>query len=230
MFPTFDLRIIGVPRSGTNITKYLIETHTSCHCCFDNGWWKHGIIPLNRKNDLPTVILFRNPYQQLVSFYRFSLKGRIAIRGDRDLHKFMSSPVIMYDPRSKMQISFPTPYAYWLDYYDAALNWRNADKVLVLLDDLQAAPATVVKVAEMLCPRKAVFNIEPRLPNQYMGRNRGDEHISEKWNFDTEFSLNYEIAETNKMVEALNFSRNLSHVAKRLDDVYRRLLEQRIRS
>ena len=67
-----QVRIMGTPRSGTNLAKHLVETHLGVPVVFDQGFWKHGIFPalMNGRDlgygDLPIIVVSKDPITQLL--------------------------------------------------------------------------------------------------------------------------------------------------------------------
>lgn len=192
------VRVIGVPRSGTNLVKYLLETHTSLRCLFNHGWWKHAVIPAlfadgqPVRDGTPTIVLFREPLDQMQAFFRFSEKGRAAIYGDTPLPAFLRGPV-RTDPPEGMSYWYPSPVAYWEQYYEAALRWDAPGRHFLSLESLQADPGVLRRLAERIapgCAGDAAF----ALPAGYVGRN-GDAHVAEGFGFEPGTSLAREQAE-----------------------------------
>ncbi|MEO1000870.1 MAG: hypothetical protein AAFW69_09780, partial [Pseudomonadota bacterium] len=95
------LRIIGVPRSGTNFAKYVIEASTGIECRFHAGWWKHAVLPTpmdrrpQRRADMPTLVLFREPRAQMLAMHRFAQEATAALRGAEEFSEFLRAPVYM---------------------------------------------------------------------------------------------------------------------------------------
>jgi hypothetical protein len=195
---TLTVRVIGVPRSGTNLVKYLLETHTSLRCRFNHGWWKHAVIPAlfedgqPLRDGTPTIVLFREPLDQMQAFFRFSEKGRAAIYGDTPLPAFLRGPV-RTDPPEGMSYWYPSPVAYWEQYYEAALRWDAPAKHFLSLEALQADPGVLQRLARAIAPD--CIHREPfALPQGYVGRN-GDAHVADGFGFEAVTSLAREQAE-----------------------------------
>jgi hypothetical protein len=181
------VRVIGVPRSGTNLAKYLLETHTTLRCVFNHGWWKHAVIPPlfasgePLPDTTPTIVLFREPVAQMLAFFRFSEKGRSAIYGDSPLDAFLRHPV-RTDPPGGYSYRFASPMAYWEQFYDAALRWDTGTRFFVSLEAVQARPALLLDIARAIDPN-CVRDEEIALPEAYLGRN-GDAHVSQSFGFE----------------------------------------------
>jgi hypothetical protein len=190
-----QVRVIGVPRSGTNLVKYLIENNSDIRCHFNYGWWKHAVIPpvMDRQesivDDLPTIIVFRDPLIQIASFFKFSSKGPTAISGAADFGAFIKSPIRMTPNRDYIEYYFGAPIEYWKQFYYAALKWRNPRKIFVDLEDLQLDPHLIMAALERDFP--GAGDIIPTRPNNYLGRNP-DRNLAEHALFEASMSLDHE--------------------------------------
>ncbi len=191
-----DLRIIGVPRSGTNFIKFLLETGAGLRCSFNVNWWKHAVIPplMNGSHaqieTIPTIILHREPVKQMVSFYRFSCKGRTAITGNHtNFSLFLRSPIIM-KPNSQLELWFPSPVAYWIQFYAAALSW-SASRIFVDSDAAQSSTAIIEQNICRLIERKITINADNPNLCRYMGRNP-DVPVGPDWSFEDNTTLENE--------------------------------------
>ena len=195
---TQTVRVIGVPRSGTNLVKYLLETHTSLRCRFNHGWWKHAVVPAlfadgqPLRDDTPTIVLFREPLDQMQAFFRFSEKGRAAIYGDTPLPAFLRGAV-RTDPPEGMSYWYPSPVAYWEQFYEAALRWDAPAKYFLSLESFQQEPGVLARLAERIAPR-CVAQAAFELPGAYVGRN-GDAHVAEGFGFEPGTTVAREQAE-----------------------------------
>lgn len=229
---TPKLRVIGVPRSGTNLAKYLIESHTKVRCYFNYGWWKHAPIPpLIQANEPllknePTIIMFREPVRQIAAFFKLSRGGSAAITGANDIESFVASPIIMKPWEMDMRYHFATPIEYWIQFYYSALEWPNCNKVFIELSELQARPDIIRSALASAFPESR-FEFEAVLPDDYIGRN-GDAHVSEVWKFETGKDAKKEIAETENLVTVLPESQIDLIRNGRAAELYERLRSQRV--
>lgn len=170
------MRVIGPPRSGTNLAKFLVEVNTPIKCHFDSGWWKHALISpqpsgrLPTSPELPTVIMFREPVAQLVALFRLSQRKARSIQGEGSLEEFIASPIVIAHPDRLISYRFPSPIEYLLQYYHAALNWAFPGKAFVELTDLQGNPQTL---SAFLSYCFGEYGRSPlsTLPAGYLGRN-----------------------------------------------------------
>ncbi|TPM34243.1 sulfotransferase [Mesorhizobium sp. B2-3-4] len=146
------VRIMGTPRSGTNLAKLLVETHLSMPVVFDRGFWKHGVFPALmdgrtlQYGDLPIIVMSKDPITQLLSWFRYSRNDSI-FRPAEYLGPFLSQSFeIRQDftqPR-RMEYRFRTPADYWNQFYFAmeALRRTGAPVHFVCYEQLVSAPAT----------------------------------------------------------------------------------------
>lgn len=226
------LRIIGVPRSGTNLTKYLIESHTTVRCYFNLGWWKHAPIPPLIQADRPllknepTIIMFREPVRQIAAFFKMSRGGAAAITGAKDIESFVVSPIIMRPWEMEIRYRFATPIEYWTQFYYSALEWPNENKVFIELSELQERPDIIRYSLTRTFP-EIKFEFEPVLPDNYIGRN-GDAHVGEGWKFEAGKSVKTEVANTEDLAAKLpEHHVNLIRYGY-ASELYERLRSQRI--
>lgn len=206
-----SIRVIGVPRSGTNLLKFMIETHSKINCLFNVYWWKHAIVPpLMLKNDIiaddiPTVVMFRNPVEQIVSFYNFSIKGRTAMRGEKDLNAFVRSPIFMKPPHEAIEYRYSSPVEYWTQYYYSALSavtMGQRNYLFLSLEAVNRDPRIISHVVKTFYP-EAECEATDRLPSAYMGRN-GDRLVSEGFSFEKATSVEKEKNAISSLLRAIS--------------------------
>jgi hypothetical protein len=221
-----ELRVIGVPRSGTNLVKYLIENNTDVRCFFNLGWWKHAVIPTFmvqeqiRKTETPTLIMFREPLRQVASFYNFARKGRTAISGAEQFRAFISSPIRMTPDINSIEYHFCTPIEYWTQFYYAATRWTSDNKFFIDLDDLQKDPRILAAVLSEIF--SDTQSINPRLPERYLGRNP-DRQVSEGWEFEPGTTFDNENREVTLLLTSLSPSEVASILSPHTTALYERL-------
>jgi hypothetical protein len=151
-------------------------------CGFNVGWWKHAIIPpLMQRNecsvdDIPTIVMFREPARQIVSFYKFAMKGRSpSIGGEKGFENFIRNPIYMKPFNHCVSYVFPKPLDYWIQFYWAAVQWDRPSLCFLELETLR-------KDTDVLA--KSIASIQPgfsaggdfALPKGYLGRN-SDSHF-----------------------------------------------------
>jgi hypothetical protein len=176
------VRVIGPPRSGTNLIKYLIETHTDISCWFNRGWWKHAIIPplmeqsAAKLDNTPTIILFRDPVMQMASFHKASRQGRTVLSGGKDLQSFLRSPIEM-SPNGDYKYLYSSPIDYWSQFYYSVLNWKMNNRFFVDLDKLIDDPKKMRDVLYRIFNFRGSSWLPFEAPREYLGLN-SDQHIS----------------------------------------------------
>ncbi|MBZ9797691.1 hypothetical protein [Mesorhizobium sp. ES1-4] len=145
------VRIMGTPRSGTNLAKHLVETHLKVPVVFDQGFWKHGVFPalMNGRElkygDLPILVMSKDPITQLLSWFRFTRNGSL-FRPARRLGPFLNQPFEIrqdFTQPKQMEYRFRTPADYWNQFYFAmeALRRTGAPVHFVCYEQLVSTPA-----------------------------------------------------------------------------------------
>jgi hypothetical protein len=167
------VRVIGVPRSGTNLAKYLIENHTNLTCRFNCGWWKHHPVPRASHDGIhktPTLVLFREPREQMASFLKFIDKRPASMQSHGLAPYFLSEPLVLRDPDSGKTYSFANPIKYWQSFYLSAIPWLSSNWVLVPLKILQTHPESILEALKTVSPDFCLLS-PPQRPTAYLARN-----------------------------------------------------------
>ncbi|MGX8012021.1 hypothetical protein ACVDG8_025180 [Mesorhizobium sp. ORM8.1] len=145
------VRVMGTPRSGTNLVKYLVERYLEVPVVFDQGFWKYGIFPALMHGrelhygDLPIVVVSKDPVSQLLSWYR-QARNDTLFKPSRNLAAFLGQPFEVRqdftEPR-KMEYRFRTPADYWNQFYFAmdALRRTGVPVHFVRYEELVSVPA-----------------------------------------------------------------------------------------
>lgn len=144
-------RVMGTPRSGTNLAKYLVERYLKIPVVFDQGFWKHGIFPalMNGRDmqygELPIIVVSKDPVTQILSWYRYARHNTI-FRQNKCLGSFLNGSFEIRqdftEPR-QMQYRFRTPADYWNQFYFAmdALRRAGVPVHFVCYEHLVSVPA-----------------------------------------------------------------------------------------
>jgi hypothetical protein len=229
-----NMRVIGVPRSGTNLFKFLVESHTGINCHFSIGWWKHGIISpiiVNREaqaDTFPTVIMFRDPLFQLISFYKFAQKGRRAMSGADGFENFVSSPIRMSHQGLMIEYMYSSPVEYLMQFYYAAVNWKIANKYFVKIEDLNNDPSIVKQVIAKAYPGISL-DFTPALPDRYLGRNV-DRHVSEGWEYESDTSVDEEERQAMEIRSGLSGAQITGMLRPELTALFDEMARERVRA
>lgn len=160
------VRVMGTPRSGTNLAKYLLERHLQIHVVFDQGFWKHGVFPalMNGRDlqygELPIVVMSKDPVSQLLSWYRLARNGTI-FKPSKYIGSFLGRPFEVRqdftDPK-QMEYRFRTPSDYWNQFYFAmeALRRTGVPVHFVCYEQLVSNPAdclnSISRFLDLLSP------------------------------------------------------------------------------
>jgi len=150
--PDAAVRVMGTPRSGTNLAKHLIERYLRIPVVFDQGFWKHGIFPalINGRDidhgNLPIVVMSKDPVSQILSWYRLARNDTI-FKPNGNLGSFLKQPFEVRQDFSgprRMEYRFRSPSDYWNQFYFAmeALRRAGAPVHFVSYEQLVSSPAT----------------------------------------------------------------------------------------
>lgn len=175
------VRVMGTPRSGTNLAKYLIERYLRVPVVFDQGFWKHGIFPalMNGRElqygELPIVVISRDPVTQILSWYRLARNDTI-FRPNGSLSSFLSTPLEVRqdftEPR-RMEYRFRTPSDYWNQFYFAmdALGRSGVPVHFVRYENLVSSPALLLHMISHFLGRSPPFDIhnDVEMPSHALG-------------------------------------------------------------
>lgn len=145
------VRVMGTPRSGTNLTKHLVERYLKTPVVFDQGFWKHGIFPALMSGrdlqygELPILVASKDPVTQILSWYRYARNDTI-FRKNKSLISFLQGSFEIRqdftEPR-QMQYRFRNPADYWNQFYFAldALRQTGAPVHFICYEQLVSSPA-----------------------------------------------------------------------------------------
>jgi hypothetical protein len=155
------VRVMGTPRSGTNLAKHLIQSHLGVRVVFDQGFWKHGVFPALMEGrslghgDLPIVVMSKNPVSQLLSWFRYARNDSL-FRPETRLSAFLCKPLEIrqdFTKPGRMAYRFRTPADYWNQFYFAmhALRSAGVPVLFVGYEQLASEPAaTLASIARFL--------------------------------------------------------------------------------
>jgi len=175
------VRVMGTPRSGTNLAKYLLERYLGVQIVFDQGFWKHGIFPAlmsGREVDhggLPIVVMSKDPVTQILSWFRLARNDTI-FKPNGNLGSFLEQPFEVrqdFTEPKRMEYRFRSPADYWNQFYFAmdALRRTGAPVHFVAYEQLVAAPATsLYLISDFLgCVRPFDVRSEVAIPRHKLG-------------------------------------------------------------
>ncbi|AZO32257.1 hypothetical protein [Mesorhizobium sp. M1B.F.Ca.ET.045.04.1.1] len=163
------VRVMGTPRSGTNLAKYLIERYLKVPVVFDQGFWKHGIFPalMNGRDllygDLPIVVMSKDPVSQILSWYRLARNDTI-FRPKKSLGSFLRGPFEVrqdFTRPGSMEYRFKTPSDYWNQFYFAmdALVRSGVPVHFVCYENLVSSPVLSLHMLSHFLDRSPRFDI-----------------------------------------------------------------------
>ena len=150
------VRIIGPPRSGTNLLKYLAARHLPVDVVFNEGFWKHGVFPALvdggrlSYGGLPMLVLSRDPISQIVAWHRLAITTRHIFGQVGSLHDFVRGPMAMelksYPPHT-IRFRFARPIEYWNQFYVPLLSLRSSGAPVhfIRYEDMARTPDLVLR-------------------------------------------------------------------------------------
>jgi len=204
------VRVIGPPRSGTNLVKYLIEINTNVDCVFDYGYWKHAIPPAHSYHQklastitIPTFVMLRNPRDQLTAFYKSAFFGYKVLQANLDPEFFISSPIILSNPDVNLTYRFSSPVAYLNSYYRSAVKLLSSNTALVLLEDVVLNENLVIHKLSDFVPKLIQF-ARPHVPEQYLARS-SNQRITLDTAFQPYTCLKSELSISSEIQNWINF-------------------------
>ena len=163
------VRIMGTPRSGTNLAKHLIERYLKTPVVFDRDFWKHGIFPalMNGRDmqygDLPIIVVSKDPVTQLLSWYR-QARNDTLFKPNGCLASFLTKPFEVrqdFTEPGRMEYRFRSPSDYWNQFYFAmdALRRTGAPVHFVCYEQLVSAPALSLHIISHFLGSSLPFDV-----------------------------------------------------------------------
>ncbi|OBQ70972.1 hypothetical protein [Mesorhizobium erdmanii] len=163
------VRVMGTPRSGTNLAKHLIERYLEIPVVFDRGFWKHGVFPALMSGrevdhgDLPIVVMSKDPVSQILSWYRLARNDTI-FKPNGNLGSFVKDPFDVrqdFTGAKRMEYRFRSPADYWNQFYFAmdALRRTGAPVHFVRYEELVSEPALSLHMLSHFLDRPWPFDV-----------------------------------------------------------------------
>jgi hypothetical protein len=180
------VNLIGLFRSGTNYVRTLLEWNYDVTVNYDGYGWKHAVVPtftnasqLNYP-DGKTLVVVKNPYAVLPSWYKYAINNGRNIRGDtRSFSGFIRNRIIYRDDFNKSlapEYYFPNPVQMWNSVVWNHVSVAEQTGGFVLeYEDLLFSPEDVSnRIAHQLgLTRKSAEFVHP----QNVVRNMGDRGV-----------------------------------------------------
>lgn len=142
LFSNKTLKQYGLPRSGSNYTKWMIENNYFAKVEVNIGGWKHGPHMSSTKKSFCTI---KNPYSWCVSIYNFVLRNFMQKKwspfetkselGLRSIKYFIAEEFTIKS--DKETYFFENPIAYW---NFAIKNWNEGGSKIIRYEDLLDDP------------------------------------------------------------------------------------------
>lgn len=127
LFPKHIFKQYGLPRTGTNYIKALIEKNYYAKVLANIGGWKHGYYCLSKQLDC--IVSIKHPLSWLVSMYnhiKSSSKHFSINHVQETFSKFIISPFTIY----RNQPLVDNPVKFWNEMYR---HWLNIPRVFVIV-------------------------------------------------------------------------------------------------
>lgn len=160
-FPTKSIAILGLPRSGTNFLRSVLEWNFFCNVEQNAYCWKHGFFPIVSTNSLfkqaslDLVFVTRNPFHAIHSLFSYYSKNGNNLIASQPFKAFLRSRIILHDSSqpSSPQYRFKNPVELWndLNWNFASIKRNDAAQVHARYEDLMNAPEpTISRIASAL--------------------------------------------------------------------------------
>jgi hypothetical protein len=157
----------GLPRSGTNYARYLIEQNYKTRVIVDKEGWKHGYISNNLPPRRKCVLVCKNPFSWLSSIYQFHSKtdwSDIHIKKPKSMSEFLRVEFIGYHLGNL--IAHKNPITCWNDMHRHWLAIKHTKRLVSILrheDLINNAEESLRKLAsELLLVKKGTTFIDTK--------------------------------------------------------------------
>jgi len=205
---TIFVNLIGLFRSGTNYARTILEWNYDVTVNYDAYGWKHALVPTFSNASRLTypdgklLVVVKNPYSVLLSWYKYAVNNGRNIRGDtRSFSSFLRNRIYFRDDFNKSlapEYYFPDPVQMW-----NSVVWNHLSVAeqtggfVVEYEDLLRSPEETSSIiahhlglsrkgAEFICPRNIVRNMGDGL-----SRDNRSRYITKK-EFDSSYYLDRE--------------------------------------
>ena len=217
-----SVKIFGLPRVGTNYTRYLLESNFVVNVLVDRGGWKHGYISPALHPKRRCIMLCKDPYAWLCSVFRYYSDPHFEVvtLDNSSFDAFIRSEFTL--AHLGMVLAFANPIQCWNQMNRHWLHIPITERSLFLVryENLLAHPEKeITKLATRLkLARKSEAFDTPR---NSLVATRDEEEMVQK---DTKFDKAYY---TEKQYMSEYTSKQLDFVKVRLDpDIVKRLRYQ----
>ncbi|MEO5756627.1 MAG: hypothetical protein ABIQ51_07195 [Mesorhizobium sp.] len=185
-----EVRVMGTPRSGTNLTKYLIQHYLKAPVVFDRGFWKHGVFPalMNghdmQYGELPIVVVSKDPVTQLLSWFRYARNHSI-FQPENRLGSFLRKPFEIrqdFTRPGQMEYRFRSPADYWNQFHFAmdALRRSGVPVHFVCYEQLVSNPALCLDSISRFLDPSSSFDTDAAvaIPERVLGASNDIDHAA----------------------------------------------------
>jgi hypothetical protein len=199
------VNLIGLFRSGTNYVRTLLEWNYDVTVNYDSYGWKHAVVPTfsNASQftypDGKTLVVVKNPYSVLLSWFKYAINNGRNIRGDtRSFGDFIRNRIYFRDDTNKSlapEYYFPNPVEMWnsVVWNHVSVAEQTGGYIVDYEDVLCSAEETSSRIAHRLeLTRKSAEFVYPQNVVRNMGDRGGRENSSKyvtKKKFDSSYYL-----------------------------------------
>jgi len=137
LFEKEKIKQYGMPRSGSNYTKWLIEKNYLAKVHVNIGGWKHGPYLKNNKKSFSTI---KNPYSWVISVYNFIMENfnqnvwspfETELGREATIEDFVKTKFVIKSKENKYD--FESPIFYW---NFALKNWLESGVIVIRYEDI----------------------------------------------------------------------------------------------
>jgi hypothetical protein len=200
--------LIGLFRSGTNYVRTLLEWNYDVTVNYDGYGWKHAVVPTftNASQftypDGKTLVVVKNPYSVLLSWYKYVINNGRNIRADTSTFgDFIRNRIYYRDDFNKSlapEYYFPNPVQMWnsVVWNHVSVAEQTGGFILEYEDLLRSPEETSNRIAHRLrLNRKSDEFVHPQNVVRNMGdrgsRDERSRYVTKK-EFDSSYYLDRE--------------------------------------
>lgn len=210
---TDQVNLIGLFRSGTNFTRTVLEWNFDVDVVYDAYGWKHAFVPTFSDfsplgyPDGKLLVVVRNPYSALVSWYRYATGNGRNICGDtRSFSAFLRGRVYFRDDTNsslKPEYYFSNPIQMWNSVvWNHVSVAKQAGGCVVEYDELLRRPeATCNRIARHLglkrksedfeIPQKRLRNMHDGMQSKQKARYQTNKQFDGSGQLDKDYLAEY---------------------------------------
>jgi hypothetical protein len=203
-----SVNLIGLFRSGTNYVRTLLEWNYDVTVNYDGYGWKHAVVPTFTNASRftypegKTLVVVKNPYAVLLSWYKYATSNGRNIRGDTSsFGAFIRNRIYYRDDFNKSlapEYYFPNPVQMWnsVVWNHVSVAEQTGGFIVEYEDVLRSPEGTSARIAHKLgLNRKSDEFVHPQNVVRNMGdrgrRNERSRYVTKR-EFDSSYYLDKE--------------------------------------